>query len=54
MAEEDVETPESDVMSIFDTHDEGSLVCRVCGSLVSARGQYPGAHYDWHEASSGA
>jgi hypothetical protein len=54
MAEEDVDAAEPDVMGMFDTDTGTSLVCRVCGALVSAAGAYPGAHYDWHEASNGA
>ncbi len=41
-------------MDLFDTQADRSLVCRVCGSLVAAAGQYTKAHWDWHEASNGA
>jgi hypothetical protein len=57
MAENEPDAPEPDVMSIFDTAagtSTGSLVCRVCGSLVASTGGYPRAHWDWHETPNGA
>lgn len=45
---------EPDVMHMFDTDAGESLVCRVCGSLVAGTGEYPRAHWDWHEAPNGA
>jgi hypothetical protein len=54
MSEGNVDSAEPDVMEIFDTDTAVGLVCRVCGSLVSATGEYPQAHWDWHEASNGA
>ena len=54
MAEETVDPPGPDVMDMFDTQTDLGLVCRVCGSLVAAVGEYPRAHWDWHEASNGA
>ncbi len=45
---------EPDVMESFDPDAGPGLVCRVCGSLVSGSGDYPRAHWDWHEASNGA
>jgi hypothetical protein len=53
MAEEEVDPAELDV-DIFDTTAGSGLVCRVCGSLVATGGDYPRAHYDWHEAANGA
>jgi hypothetical protein len=53
MTDEDRNAPEPDVMDMFDTDDAG-LVCRVCGSLVSSSGEYPKAHWDWHETPNGA
>jgi hypothetical protein len=54
MTEEDLDAVEPDVMDMYDTGTDLGLVCRVCGSLVAAAGQYPRAHWDWHEASNGA
>lgn len=58
MAEEPADTESDVIMDIFDAgNDAGNdagLVCRVCGSLVPATGEYPKAHWDWHEASNGA
>lgn len=54
MAEKGEGAAELDVMDIFDSTTSSDLVCRVCGSLVAAGGDYPRAHYDWHEASNGA
>lgn len=56
MTEDDTETPEPHVLDMFDTEtDTGAgLVCRVCGSLVSATATYPQAHWDWHETPNGA
>lgn len=51
MAQNDA--PEPDITDMFDTA-AGSLVCRVCGSLVAATGDYPRAHWDWHETPNGA
>jgi hypothetical protein len=45
---------EPDVMQMFDTEGGPGLTCRVCGSLVSSAGEYPRAHWDWHEATNGA
>jgi hypothetical protein len=46
--------PAPDVMTMFDTGPADSLVCRVCGSLVAGTGEYPRAHWDWHETPNGA
>jgi len=54
MTEEELEISEPDIMSIYDTDTDVGLVCRVCGSLVASTGEYPRAHWDWHEASNGA
>lgn len=54
MAEENLDAAEPDVMTIFDTGSDLGLVCRVCGSLVAAGGEYPRAHWSWHEAANGA
>ena len=54
MAEDNVEAAEPDIMGMFDTITDTGLVCRVCGSLVAAAGDYPKAHWDWHEAPNGA
>jgi hypothetical protein len=55
MAEERVDEAGPDIMEIFDAETNlGGLVCRVCGSMVAATGEYPRAHWDWHEASNGA
>ena len=42
-------------LDMFDTDtDTGDgLVCRVCGCLVAASGDYPKAHWDWHETPNG-
>ena len=56
MTEEEADAAEAYIMDLFDT-DTGTdlgLVCRVCGSLVASMGEYPRAHWDWHEASNGA
>ncbi len=55
MAEEETDTPEPSVLDMFDTEPDtaSGLVCRVCGSLVSATGDYPRAHWDWHEVPNG-
>ena len=45
---------EPHVADMFDTESDHGLVCRVCGSVVAAVGDYPTAHWDWHEASNGA
>jgi len=54
MTEGDLDAAELDVMDMFDTDTDLGLVCRVCGVLVATAGQYPKAHWDWHEASNGA
>jgi hypothetical protein len=54
MVGDNVDAAEPDVMAIFDSRTDHSLVCRVCGSLVAAEGEYPRAHWDWHEATNGA
>ncbi|WP_165820991.1 hypothetical protein [Nocardioides gansuensis] len=54
MAEGNLDAAEPDVMELFDSDSDVGLVCRVCGSLVAAAGEYPRAHWDWHEASNGA
>lgn len=54
MAGHDAEATEPDVMGIFDARAGQGLVCRVCGSLVADTGDYPRAHWDWHEAANGA
>lgn len=54
MAEEHGSAADPDVMRIFDTDDRAGLVCRVCGCLVASTGEYPRAHWDWHEAPNGA
>ena len=54
MTEEDRDASEPDVMSIYETGTDAGLVCRVCGSLVASTGEYPRAHWDWHEAPNGA
>ncbi|CAA9372567.1 hypothetical protein [uncultured Nocardioides sp.] len=48
------QAPEPDVGDMFDTGPDGTRTCRVCGSLVNELGEYPRAHWDWHEASNGA
>ena len=45
---------EPDLTEMFDAGDGPGLVCRVCGSVVADTGDYPRAHWDWHEASNGA
>lgn len=45
---------EPHVADMFDTESGHGLVCRVCGSVVANAGDYPTAHWDWHEASNGA
>jgi hypothetical protein len=54
MAEENVDAAGPNVMDMFDAETDRSLVCRVCGSLVAAAGEYPKAHCDWHETPNGA
>ncbi|CAM3658902.1 hypothetical protein [Nocardioides zeicaulis] len=51
---DDVDPGEVAGTDIFDRADGPQLVCRVCGSLVSAQDDYRLAHVDWHEASNGA
>jgi hypothetical protein len=53
MGEESNDAAGSNVMDMFDTHTEVAVVCRVCGALVAAAGDYTRAHWDWHEASNG-
>jgi hypothetical protein len=54
MTEEEADAAEADIMNLFDTGTDVGLLCRVCGSLVASMGEYPRAHWDWHEASNGA
>jgi hypothetical protein len=55
MADEDAQrAAQPDVGDMFDSDPEGVLICRVCGSLVAGLGEYPRAHWDWHEAANGA
>lgn len=54
MAEENEEAAGPEIMAMFDTDTDLRLVCRVCGSLVAGAGEYPQAHWDWHEATNGA
>ena len=54
MGDDDVDAVGPEVRDIFDTVTGTGLVCRVCGSLVAGSGEYPKAHWDWHEASNGA
>ena len=54
MTAENADAPEPDIMAMYDVVDDLALVCRVCGSLVASSGEYPRAHWDWHEASNGA
>ncbi len=54
MTEEEADAAEADIMNLFDTGTDLGLVCRMCGSLVASMGEYPRAHWDWHEASNGA
>ncbi len=53
MSQDEPVAAEPDVMEMFEKSG-AALVCRVCGSLVSAEGDYRRAHWDWHEASNGA
>ena len=44
-----------DVMDMYDdARADLGLICRVCGCLVLQVGDYPRAHWDWHEATNGA
>jgi hypothetical protein len=44
-----------EVMEMYDdSRAELGLICRVCGCLVAQAGEYPRAHWDWHEATNGA
>ena len=54
MSDETAATPEPDVLALYDDTSPTGLTCRVCGVLVSAAGEYPRVHWDWHEASNGA
>jgi len=54
MSEDADRIADPDIMDMFDHDTEPALVCRVCGSLVARTGEYPRAHWDWHEASNGA
>lgn len=54
MSDETQEAPEPDLTDMFDADAGPALVCRVCGSVVAETGDYPRAHWDWHEASNGA
>ena len=54
MAEGNADAAVPDVLDLFDQSSADSLVCRVCGSLVAATGEYPRAHWDWHETPNGA
>lgn len=54
MADPTADAPEPDVMDFYDAEGDGALTCRICGSLVSGHGDYPRAHGDGHEASTGA
>jgi hypothetical protein len=54
MSDPELDEPEPDVMAMYDNGGEAALTCRVCGALVSRLGEYPKAHWDWHEASNGA
>ena len=56
MDEPSADAAEPGVLDMFDDSAGvgDSLVCRVCGSLVAPTGEYPRAHWDWHEASNGA
>jgi hypothetical protein len=53
MTEQTTDASEPDHLEIFDDTGD-SLTCRVCGSLVSAAGDYARVHWDWHEAANGA
>jgi hypothetical protein len=48
-----VSSPEPDLSTFYDESSAAGLICRVCGSLVAREGQYPRAHWDWHEAPNG-
>lgn len=48
------DAPPPDIMQIYDESLSAGLVCRVCGVLVARTGDYPRAHWDWHEATNGA
>ena len=54
MSDETKEAPEPDLTDMFDADAGPALVCRVCGSVVAETGDYPRAHWDWHEAANGA
>lgn len=54
MSDESGHAADPDVMGMFDTVTDLGLVCRVCGSMVASSGEYPRAHWDWHEAPNGA
>ena len=54
MSERGTDATEPDVLDMFDEGPSGAVVCRVCGSLVSAAGEYRRAHWDWHETPNGA
>jgi hypothetical protein len=54
MVEGNADAAKPVVMDMFDADSGVGLVCRVCGSLVAATGDYPKAHWAWHEASNGA
>lgn len=54
MADDTPDVKQPDVGDMFDADPGGALICRVCGSLVAGLGEYPRAHWDWHEASNGA
>lgn len=54
MTDEEVDASGPDIMAMYDVGADLALVCRVCGSLVASSGEYPRAHWDWHEASNGA
>jgi hypothetical protein len=46
--------PQPDFDEYYDDGAEAGLTCRVCGALVARHGEFPRAHWDWHEASNGA
>ena len=54
MSDDAQEAAEPDHTDMVDTEAGPGLVCRVCGSLVGSTGDYPRAHWDWHEAANGA
>lgn len=54
MSQEDEDAAAPEMLDMFDTEAGPDPVCRVCGSLVAASGDYRRAHWDWHEASNGA